>query len=127
MRRSLRRVEAKSESRLGGSRSSQVLELESRLQAATEENNNMFEAISLLQRKIGSLDTDNARMKRQLDQKNELLHYTTENTANLDKDYQSELVKCRKELHRLDRANKTLELQVGLEFKAAHVFECIKF
>merc|ERR1712242_589153 len=100
-------------------------ELESRLQAATEENNNMFEAISLLQRKIGNLDTDNARMKRQLDQKNELLHYTTENTANLDKDYQSELVKCRKELHRLDRANKTLELQVGLEFKAAHVFECI--
>ena len=51
----------KSESRLGGSRSSQVLELESRLQAATEENNNMFEAISLLQRKIGNLDTDNAR------------------------------------------------------------------
>ena len=55
------------------------------------------------------------RMKRQLDQKNELLHYTTENTANLDKDYQSELVKCRKELHRLDRANKTLELQMNAE------------
>ena len=61
----------------------------------------MFEAISLLQRKIGNLDTDNQRMKRQLDQKNDLLQYTTENTANLDKDYQAELVKCRKELHRL--------------------------
>jgi len=116
MRRSLRRVEAKSESRLAsGSKSGAVLDLEARLAAAVEENNNMFEAVSLLQRKIGALDTDNARMKRQVEQKNEMLHYTSENTANLDKDYQTELVKCRKELHRLDRANKTLELRMSAE------------
>ena len=68
----LRRVETKSESKLN-SKSSHTLEIEHRLTAALEENNNMLEAITVLQRKFAEAEAEKYQLKRQIDQKNEMI------------------------------------------------------
>ena len=68
----------------------------------------MLEAISVLQRKIAEGEAERYQLKRQIDQKNEILNFTTENTNNLDKDYQSELSKSRGEIRRLAEFEKTI-------------------
>ena len=70
----LRRVETKSESKLN-SKSSHTLEIEHRLTAALEENNNMLEAITVLQRKFAEAEAEKYQLKRQIDQKNEMIRY----------------------------------------------------
>ena len=97
---SLRRVEkSKTDHSLG--RNSANIDLEHRLAAAIEENNNMLEAISVLQRKIAEGEAERYHLKRQIDQKNEMLSFTGENNQKMDQDYQTEITKSRNDIRRL--------------------------
>ena len=63
----------------------------------------LFQAISLLQRKIAETEAEKVSLKRQIEQKDEILSYSNNQTRNLDKSYHDELAKCRKELRTLGR------------------------
>lgn len=121
-RTGLRRVETKSESKLN-SKSNHTLEVEHRLSAALEENNNMLEAITVLQKKFAEAEAEKYQLKRQIDQKNEMISFSHENNQTLGKDLQNELTKSRGDIRRLEQSLQSLDLQFQNEKSKSNLLD----
>ena len=63
--------------------------------AAQQENQNMLEAITLLQRKLAESQAEKHQLKTQLVHKDDMLNYTTENKQLQSTDMMTEISKIR--------------------------------
>lgn len=116
---SLRKVESSTPSKHARSstilKQSSTMDISHHLVAAQQENNNMLEAITLLQRKLAECQAEKHQFHVQLEHKSEMLNYTNQNTKVQSSDMMSELSKVRQTLNKSEQNKQSLIMQLDGE------------
>lgn len=102
IRTGMRRVES----------SPQLRSIQEHLQVATKENENMLEAISHLQRQLAQSEASNKNLKTQLNQKSEMLNFSSSHSATHQNSLKAEITNMRKTVHKSQTEIQTLQFNL---------------
>ena len=92
--------------------SPQLRSLQQHLDVANQENENMLEAISHLQRQLAQTEATNKSLNTQLSQKNEMLNFSSANLNTHQKSLKTEISNMRRNLNKSQTEIQTLQFEI---------------